>query len=94
MKNKTTLIHTKALWCTRTADRDRNLLRAVEYDLRACIPAGVRGGLLQVSHHYFSSGISSFTGSSNKIGFIYDPVRSYASRSVHMCINICRRRTH
>lgn len=43
MKNKTTLIHTKALWCTRSAGRDRNLLRAIEYDLRACIPAGVRG---------------------------------------------------
>lgn len=41
MKNKTTLIHTKALWCTRSADRDRNLLRAAVYDLRACIPAEV-----------------------------------------------------
>lgn len=79
---------------TRSAVRDRNLLRAVEYDLRACIPVGVMGGLLQVSHHYFSSGISSFTGSSKKNGFIYDPVRSYASRSVHMCINIRRRPTH
>lgn len=41
--------------------------------------------------HFFRSGFSSFTGSSNESGFIRDPVRRYPHRSVDMCVNICRR---